>query len=44
MNVVAEILLTISLGDLFEKTQCHYKLIAGVLLLPKERPYGTSAE
>jgi hypothetical protein len=31
-----EILLTISLGDLFEKTQCHYKLIAGVLLLPKK--------
>jgi hypothetical protein len=30
----AEILLTISLGDLFEKTQCHYMLIAGVLLLP----------
>lgn len=30
-----EILLTISLGDLFEKTQCHYKLIAGVLLIPK---------
>jgi len=31
-----EILLTISLGDLFEKTQCHYKLIAGVLLLPQK--------
>jgi hypothetical protein len=30
------ILLTISLGDLFEKTRCHYKLIAGVLLLPQE--------
>jgi len=30
-----EILLTISLGDLFEKMQCHYKLIAGVLLIPK---------
>jgi hypothetical protein len=30
-----EILLTISLGDLFEKTRCHYKLIAGVLLLPR---------
>ena len=32
----SEILLTISLGHLFEKTQCHYKLIAGVLLLPKK--------
>jgi len=31
-----EILLTVSLGDLFKTTQCHYKLIAGVLLLPKE--------
>jgi hypothetical protein len=32
-----EILLTISLGDLYKKTQCHYKLIAGVLLLPSTR-------
>jgi hypothetical protein len=31
-----EILLTISLGDLFDKTGCHYKLIAGVLLLPEK--------
>lgn len=30
-----EVLLTISLGDLFDKTQCHYKLIAGVLVLPE---------
>src|SRR5208282_4944915 len=29
-----EILLTISLGDLFDKTGCHHKLIAGVLGLP----------
>jgi hypothetical protein len=36
MDAFAEILLTISLGDLFVKTQCHYKLIAGVLLLPKK--------
>jgi len=36
MDAVAEILLTISLGDLFEKTQCHYKLIAGVLDLLKK--------
>jgi hypothetical protein len=35
VNIHTEILLTISLGDLFEKTQSHYKLIAGVLLLPK---------
>jgi hypothetical protein len=36
MDANLEILLTISLGDLFEKTQCHYKLIAGVLLLPRK--------
>lgn len=36
VNANLEIFLTISLGDLFEKTQCHYKLIAGVLLLPKK--------
>jgi hypothetical protein len=36
MDAVAEILLTISLGDLFDKTQCHYKLIAGVLDLLKK--------
>ena len=35
VDVSLEVLLTISLGDLFDKTQCHYKLIAGVLLLPK---------
>jgi hypothetical protein len=35
VNANLEILLTISLGDLFETTQCHYKLIAGVLLLPR---------
>jgi hypothetical protein len=29
------LLLTLSLGDLFPKTNCHYKLIAGVIqLLP----------
>jgi hypothetical protein len=31
-----DILLTISLGDFFEKTKCHHKLIAGVLLVPKK--------
>jgi hypothetical protein len=37
VNAGAELLLTISLGDLFEKTQCHYKLIAGALLLPRNK-------
>lgn len=36
MNTDTEILLTISLGDHFKETGYHYKLIAGVLLLPKE--------
>lgn len=36
IDAKTEILLTISLGDLFDKTQCHHKLIAGVLLLPSE--------
>jgi hypothetical protein len=30
----SETFLTISLGDLFQKTGCHYKLIAGVINLP----------
>ena len=35
MNAESEIVLTISLGENFDKTNSHYKLIAGVLLLPK---------
>lgn len=35
MTTTSEILLTVSLGDHFPETGYHYKLIAGVLLLPK---------
>jgi hypothetical protein len=35
MTPNSEILLTLSLGDRFPETGYHYKLIAGVLLLPK---------
>jgi len=35
MNETLEILLTVSLGDHFRETGHHYKLIAGVLLVPR---------
>lgn len=35
MNENTELLLTVSLGDHFKETGYHYKLIAGVLLIPK---------
>ena len=36
LDPTKEILLTVSLGDHFRETGNHYKLIAGVLLLPKK--------
>ena len=36
LNPTHEILLTVSLGDHFRETGNHYKLIAGVLIIPKQ--------
>jgi hypothetical protein len=36
IDVTKELLLTVSLGDHFRETGYHYKLVAGVLLLPRQ--------